>query len=65
MFQITRVDHTAYRTHDMEKTVQFYCGALVLPLLQTMRGSEGGGTAPPVRYWRRRGEPAGLLRRPP
>ena len=39
MFQISRVDHTALRTDDMEATVQFYCGVLGLPLLQTMRGS--------------------------
>jgi catechol 2,3-dioxygenase-like lactoylglutathione lyase family enzyme len=45
MFETSRVDHTALRTHDMEATVQFYSGVLGLPLLQTMRGSEGGDTA--------------------
>lgn len=43
MFQITRVDHTAFRTTNMEATVQFYSGVLGLPLLQTMRGGEGTG----------------------
>ena len=44
MFQISRVDHTALRTGDMEATVQFYSGVLGLRLLQTMRscgGTEG------------------------
>ena len=40
MFQVSRVDHTAFRTHDMEATVQFYSGVLGLPLLQTMGGGE-------------------------
>ena len=43
MFKITRVDHTGFRTTDMEATVQFYSGILGLPLLQIMRGSEGTG----------------------
>lgn len=42
MFQISRVDHSAFRTNDMEATVQFYCGILGMPLLQAMRGGEGG-----------------------
>ncbi len=42
MFKVSRVDHTAFRTHDMEATVQFYSGALGLPLLQTMY-SDGSG----------------------
>ena len=43
MVRISRVDHTAFRTTDMEATVQFYSGVLGLPLLQTMRGGEGTG----------------------
>ena len=45
MFQITHVDHTAFRTTDMEDTVQFYCGVLGMPLLQAMQGGEAGPTA--------------------
>ena len=49
MFQISRVDHTALRTGDMESTVQFYSGILGLPLLQTMR-SGGGAEGSARRY---------------
>ena len=45
MFQLTHVDHTAFRTNDMERTVQFYCGVLGMPLLQAMQGGEAGPTA--------------------
>ena len=45
MVQVTNIDHTAYRTTDMEKTVQFYCGVLGLPLLQAMQGGEAGPEA--------------------
>ena len=45
MFQITYVDHTAFRTTNMENTVQFYSGVLGLPLLQAMVGGEAGPSA--------------------
>jgi glyoxylase I family protein len=54
MFQCTNVDHIGINTHDMEATLQFYCGLLGMRLARTALTSDGrrhynveigGGTA--------------------
>src|SRR5215207_8990675 len=54
MFQCTNVDHIAINTHDMEATLQFYCGILGMRLARTALTGDGrrhynvqigGGTA--------------------
>ena len=54
MFQCTNVDHIAINTHDMEATLQFYCGLLGMRLARTALTPDGrrhynveigGGTA--------------------
>ena len=35
MFQCTNVDHIAINTHDMEATLQFYCGVMGMRLART------------------------------
>jgi len=54
MFQCTNVDHIAINTHDMEATLQFYCGIMGMRLARTARTPDGrrhynvqigGGTA--------------------
>ena len=41
MFTYTHIDHVAINTHDMEATLQFYCGALGMRLARTMRTPDG------------------------
>jgi glyoxylase I family protein len=54
MFTCTNVDHIGINTHDMEATLQFYCGLLGMRLARTALTSDGrrhynveigGGTA--------------------
>ena len=54
MFRCTNVDHIAINTHDMEATLQFYCGILGMRLARTALTPDGrrhynveigGGTA--------------------
>jgi glyoxylase I family protein len=54
MFQCTNVDHIAINTHDMEATLQFYCGIMGMRLARTALTPDGrrhynvqigGGTA--------------------
>ncbi|HEX2275916.1 MAG TPA: VOC family protein [Candidatus Tectomicrobia bacterium] len=54
MFRCTNVDHIAINTHDMEATLQFYCGTLGMRLARTALTPDGrrhysveisGGTA--------------------
>jgi glyoxylase I family protein len=54
MFRCTNVDHIAINTHDMEATLQFYCGILGMQLARTALTPDGrrhynveigGGTA--------------------
>jgi len=54
MFKCTKVDHIAINTHDMEATLQFYCGLLGMQLTRTALTPDGrrhynveigGGTA--------------------
>ena len=41
MFTYTHIDHVAINTHDMEATLQFYCGVLGMRLARTMRTPDG------------------------
>jgi len=54
MFQCINVDHIAINTHDMEATLQFYCGVMGMRLARTALTTDGrrhynvqigGGTA--------------------
>ena len=41
MFKTTGIDHVAVNTHDMEATLQFYCGTLGMRLARTSRTPDG------------------------
>ena len=41
MFQCTNVDHIAINTHDMEATLQFYCGVMGMRLARTALTPDG------------------------
>ena len=41
MFTYTHIDHVAINTHDMEATLQFYCGALGMRLARTALTGDG------------------------
>ena len=41
MFKVTKIDHVAINTDDMEATLQFYCGILGMRLARTMRTGDG------------------------
>jgi len=41
MVTYTHIDHVAINTHDMEATLQFYCGVLGMHLARTMRTPDG------------------------
>ena len=41
MFKCTGIDHVAVNTHDMEATLQFYCGILGMRLARTSRTGDG------------------------
>ena len=41
MFKCTGIDHVAVNTHDMEATLQFYCGILGMRLARTSRTPDG------------------------
>lgn len=41
MVTYTHIDHVAINTHDMEATLQFYCGVLGMRLARTMRTPDG------------------------
>ena len=42
-FEIRGIDHLALVCRDMKKTVDFYCGALGMPLVKTLDLPGGGG----------------------
>ncbi|HZA23892.1 MAG TPA: VOC family protein [Dehalococcoidia bacterium] len=41
MIKCTGIDHAAINTHDMEATLQFYCGILGMRLARTSRTGDG------------------------
>jgi glyoxylase I family protein len=41
MFACTHIDHVGINTHDMEATLQFYCGVLGMQLVRTTRTPDG------------------------
>lgn len=41
MVAYTHIDHVAINTHDMETTLQFYCGVLGMRLARTARTGDG------------------------